>query len=96
MHHDQVRTGANSRERTRMFATPIIDTSKLLEKINAQQADEIRVKNKQIEALTENTKNTTAALAGLQRLLAPLLGAADPFRKPGTENEAGDSASRGA
>ncbi|MFI4960303.1 MAG: hypothetical protein ACHP82_02480 [Hyphomicrobiales bacterium] len=47
----------------------------LLEKVNAAQADEIKIKNEQIAALLERDRETNFLVRGLQTMLAPLLGA---------------------
>lgn len=47
----------------------------LLEKVNAAQADEIKIKNEQIAALLERDRETNFLIRGLQTMLAPLLGA---------------------
>jgi hypothetical protein len=45
----------------------------LLEKINASQAEEIKIKNEQIAALLERDRETNFLIRGLQTILAPLL-----------------------
>jgi hypothetical protein len=47
----------------------------LLEKVNAAQADEIKIKNEQITALLERDRETNVLVAGLQKMLGPLLDA---------------------
>jgi hypothetical protein len=47
----------------------------LLEKVNAAQADEIKIKNEQITALLERDRETNFIVRGLQTMLGPLLGA---------------------
>jgi len=46
----------------------------LLEKVNAAQADEIKIKNEQITALLERGRETNVIIRGLQTMLSPLLG----------------------
>jgi hypothetical protein len=48
----------------------------LLEKVNAAQADEIKIKNEQITALLERDRETNFIIRGLQTMLGPLLGPA--------------------
>lgn len=45
----------------------------LLEKVNASQAEEIKIKNEQIAALLERDHETNALINGLQRMIGPLL-----------------------
>jgi hypothetical protein len=47
----------------------------LLEKVNTAQADEIKIKNEQITALLERDRETNVLVAGLQKMLGPLLNA---------------------
>jgi hypothetical protein len=47
----------------------------LLERVSAAQASEIKIKNEQITALLERDRETNVLVAGLQKMLAPLLGA---------------------
>ena len=56
----------------------------LLEKVNASQAEEIKIKNEQIGALLERDRETNFLIRGLQTMLTPLLGSpterkGDPF-----------------
>jgi hypothetical protein len=56
----------------------------LLEKVNAAQAEEIKIKNEQIAALLERDHETNFLIRGLQTMLTPLLGSsmgrkAEPF-----------------
>jgi hypothetical protein len=53
----------------------------LLEKVNASQAEEIKIKNGQIAALLERDRETNFLIRGLQTMLTPLLG-----RAPDTGN----------
>jgi len=46
----------------------------LLEKVNEAQAAEIKIKNEQIKDLTERARETNHLIAGLQKMLGPLLG----------------------
>lgn len=46
----------------------------LLEKVNADQAAEIKIKNEQITALLERDRETNVIIRGLQTMLSPLLG----------------------
>jgi hypothetical protein len=46
----------------------------LLEKVNASQAEEIKIKNEQIGALLERDRETNFLIRGLQTMLTPLLG----------------------
>jgi hypothetical protein len=48
----------------------------LLEKVNAAQAEEIKIKNEQIAALLERDRETNFLIRGLQTMLTPLLGRA--------------------
>jgi hypothetical protein len=59
----------------------------LLEKVNAAQADEIKIKNEQIAALLERDRETNFLVRGLQTMLGPLLGA--PVEK-GSEPRSSD------
>jgi hypothetical protein len=55
------------------------DTSRyveLLERVNAAQADELKIKNEQIGALLERDRETNFLIRGLQTMLTPLLGGA--------------------
>jgi hypothetical protein len=54
----------------------------LLEKVNAAQADEIKIKNEQITALLERDRETNFIVRGLQTMLGPLLGAPVEKREP--------------
>jgi hypothetical protein len=47
----------------------------LLEKVNEAQAAEIKIKNEQITALLERDRETNVLVAGLQKMLGPLLNA---------------------
>jgi hypothetical protein len=52
----------------------MIHNVQLLEKVNAAQADEIKIKNEQITALLERDRETNVIVRGLQTMLGPLLG----------------------
>jgi hypothetical protein len=49
----------------------------LLEKVNGDQAAEIKIKNEQITALLERDRETNVIVRGLQTMLGPLLGGPD-------------------
>jgi hypothetical protein len=58
-------------------AVPPMENSRyveLLEKVNAAQAEEIKIKNEQIGALLERDRETNFLIRGLQTMLTPLLG----------------------
>ena len=60
----------------------------LLEKINAAQAEEIKIKNGQIASLLERDRETNYLIRGLQTMLTPLLGRApEPAEISGSKNE---------
>ena len=54
----------------------------LLEKVNASQAEEIKIKNEQIAALLERDRETNFLVRGLQTMLTPLLGRAPDVGSP--------------
>ncbi len=77
-------------------ANPPADASRyveLLEKVNAAQAEEIKIKNGQIAALLERDRETNFLIRGLQTMLTPLLGRAPDAG--GTPVQQPDDPSRG-
>jgi hypothetical protein len=60
------------------ISAPVTNTDdryvELLERVNAAQADEIKIKNEQITALLERDRETNVIIRGLQTMLSPLLG----------------------
>ena len=65
----------------------------LLEKVNASQAEEIKIKNEQIAALLERDRETNFLIRGLQTMLAPLLGRAPDVG--GSSGQQSDDLNRG-
>ncbi|MDR3470379.1 MAG: hypothetical protein P4M09_01580 [Devosia sp.] len=57
----------------------------LLESENQFLREQVVVKDSQIKELTERSRETNHLVAGLQRMLSPLLGTRDPFPEPKTE-----------
>ena len=55
----------------------------LLEKVNAAQSEEIKIKNQQIAALLERDHETNFLIRGLQTMLGPLLRASSEARRDG-------------
>ncbi|MHB1100826.1 MAG: hypothetical protein ACYCZR_14870 [Burkholderiales bacterium] len=54
----------------------------LLESENKFLRDQVVVKDSQIKELTERSRETNHLVAGLQRMLSPLLGTRNPFPEP--------------
>lgn len=54
----------------------------LLENENQFLRDQVLVKDSQIKELTERSRETNHLVAGLQRMLSPLLGTRNPFSEP--------------
>jgi hypothetical protein len=61
-----------------------------LESENEFLREETRTKNAQIKELTERSRETNVLIGGLQRLLAPMLGSADPHRPKTDEGPRSD------
>ncbi len=57
----------------------------LLESENKFLRDQVVVKDSQIKELTERSRETNHLVAGLQRMLSPLLGTRNPFPEPKNE-----------
>lgn len=70
---------ATSDDQQRQATTAVPDDSKyvaVLERENAFLREQVTVKDKQIGELTERARETNHLIAGLQRMLSPLLGTA--------------------
>lgn len=59
----------------------------LLENENQFLREQVVVKDSQIKELTERSRETNHLVAGLQRMLSPLLGTRAPFPEPDSEKQ---------
>jgi hypothetical protein len=78
-------TAATGNDIQRQNPTPNIDTSRyvvLLERDNEFLRDQVKKKDEQITDLSKRFGETQTLLGAMQRMLAPLLGQADPFHAP--------------
>ena len=64
----------------------------LLERDNEFLRDQVQKKDGQITDLSKRFGETQTLLGAMQRMLAPLLGQADPFKQPPESREASDTA----
>jgi hypothetical protein len=65
----------------------------LLERDNEFLRDQVQKKDEQITDLSKRFGETQTLLAAMQRMVAPLLGQADPFTKPESREGASGPAS---
>jgi len=87
--NSEPRQAASSRDLSRPVGAVVPDTSRYvaqLEKENEFLRDQVGVKDKQIAELSELYRGTHVLTLGLQRLLAPGIGAPDPLTRPGPDN----------
>lgn len=87
--HDEVRQASTSRDEPRQAATDAETASRYVARLEGENEflrTQITVKDDQIKDLTERARETNHLIAGLQRMLTPLLG-----RGTGTPPTMGDN-----